>query len=205
MAKRRLKTILNLAEQKYYIEPPKAFTDFASIILNSDIVFLDENNLDELSSNNNLVSKETENISGDNKIESTTEYLTADENHFIFEESKEIIDFSELYFSDLFNYNGASEITINKECEVSKIPKSLEKVESSTSNFINHGDASMITYEIDTKSTEDMENENFTNLIEKDADTMITYETDINKSTVDIEDNSLDCDTTITKKKESVV
>lgn len=70
-----------------------------------------------------LVRKQKKNTA-DDKIESTTEYLTADENHLIFEASKEIIDLSELYFSDLFNYNGASEITINKESEVSKISKS---------------------------------------------------------------------------------
>lgn len=48
MAKRRLKTILNLAEENYK-EVPKAYknNDFASIIINSDIVFLNENNLDE--------------------------------------------------------------------------------------------------------------------------------------------------------------
>jgi len=60
VAKRRLKTILSLAEQNCK-EVPKANTntDFASIILNSDIVFLDKNNLDELSQSNNLVSYET--------------------------------------------------------------------------------------------------------------------------------------------------
>lgn len=46
-----------------------------------------------------------------------------------------------------------------------------------------------------------MENEDLTNLIETDTNTMITYETGINKRTVDIEDDSLDCDTTVTKKR----
>ncbi|XP_025207708.1 uncharacterized protein LOC112603388 [Melanaphis sacchari] len=156
MAKRRLKTILSLAEQNC-IEVPKANTDtdFASIILNSDIVFLDKNNLNELSSSNNLVGNETNYISADDRMKSTTEYLTVDENHLIFKASEEIIDFSELHFGDLFNY-GATDITINKENEASKVTESLEKVESSSSNFINHDDTSMITYEIDTnKSTED--------------------------------------------------
>jgi len=150
MAKRRLKTILSLAEQNCK-EVPKAYTnaDFASIILSSDIVFLDKNNLDELSQSNNLVSNETKDTSDDDKIESSTEYLTVDENHIIFEASQEIINFSELNFSDLFNYD-ATDIMINKESEASTITESLENIESSDSNFINHDDTS--------KSSEDMEN-----------------------------------------------
>lgn len=47
---------------------------------------------------------------------------------------------------------------MNKESEVSKMAVSLEKVESSISNFMNH-DESTMTYDIDTsKNTVDMGN-----------------------------------------------
>lgn len=158
MAKRRLMTMLSLAEQNYKeVTKANENTDFASIILNSDIDFLDKNNLDELSQSNNLISNEAEVTSADDKIESTTEYLTGDENHIIFEVPQEIINFSELNFSDLFNYD-ATDIMTNKESETSKITENLENIESS--KLINHDDTSMMTYEIDTnKSSEDMENE----------------------------------------------
>lgn len=49
MAKRRLNTILSLAEQNCKdVSKPHTNTDFRSIILNSDIVFLDKNSLNEL-------------------------------------------------------------------------------------------------------------------------------------------------------------
>ncbi|XP_025406278.1 uncharacterized protein LOC112680408, partial [Sipha flava] len=121
----------------------------------------------------------------DDKIESTTEYLTGDENHIIFEASQEIFNFSELNFSDLFNYD-ATDIMINKESETSKITESLEKIESSNSNFM------------------DMENEVLIDLTERDANTMTTYEIYINKSTMDIEENSSDYETTVSKKKSVV-
>lgn len=203
MAKRRLKTILSLAEENYK-EVPKANKndDFASIIINSDIVFFDDNNLNELSSSNNLVNNETKNNSADDKIESITEYLTADENNIIFEASNEIIGSSELNFNDLFNNDVTDIFTINKESETSKMTESIDKIESSNSNFINHGaSTSMLTYEIDTnKSTENMENEYLINSTDQDVNTMITYETDIIKSTVNTENNLSDCNETVTKK-----
>lgn len=187
MAKRRLKTILSLAEQNCQVLKANTNTDFASIILNSDIVFLDKNNFDEFSPSYKLVSNETENTGADDKRESTTEYLIVDENHINLEASKEIIDFSKLHFSDFINYD-ATGIT-----------------SGICNNFTNHDDSSMITYEIDiNKSTEDIENvenKDKINLTDQDSNTKITFETHINANRLDIEDSSSNCDRTVTKKR----
>lgn len=50
------------------------------------------------------VGNETNNISADDRMKSTTEYLTVDENHLFFKASEEIIDFSELHLLVLNEY-----------------------------------------------------------------------------------------------------
>lgn len=136
MAKRRLNTILSLAEQNSKeLSKPKQNIDFSNVIINAEVVILNKNSSDEISL---IKNDETENsyVGGTLKFKDIT-----DKNNLLmnFEGFESVVNLEELiHDSDFINLD-TTDLMIDNENTVIEV---TENIEVHSSNCTNQDDSS---------------------------------------------------------------